>query len=369
MTMLVSYWDAGWILLDVTDPARPTVVRDHDFPSPNIAGVSPPEGNAHQAFWSSDRRFVIASSEDFAPFRLSGDIVSGPFAGQQFNTVVASNTRAITPQQPLIGGRGGGRPPRGGGLPTYYVGLACDPLPQAPTTNAVALVQRGTCTFAVKGQNVQAAGYTAGLVFNSAAVGNCEGASGMSVTERLTIPLIGVVPRSLGFAILGVSGYNPANCPTGANPSLPAVGTRGADILIESEFDAWGYVHLLDGATFREIGQYAVPEALTPGFSTSFGRLSVHEVKTDSRPGMNLAYVSYYDAGARVLQFGPGGIREVGSFIDVGGNNFWGTFPHYLGTDPNIRPIAQTTERPLLLFSDKDYGLYILRYTGPESAP
>jgi hypothetical protein len=31
--MLLSYWDAGWIVLDVTDPARPVYKGDSDYPS------------------------------------------------------------------------------------------------------------------------------------------------------------------------------------------------------------------------------------------------------------------------------------------------------------------------------------------------
>jgi hypothetical protein len=47
------------------------------------------------------------------------------------------------------------------------------------------------------------------------------------------------------------------------------------------------------------------------------------------------------------------GIQEVGFFIDEDGNHFWGTFPHRLGSSQS---------EPLLLFSDPDIGLYILRY-------
>src|SRR5204863_284806 len=37
-------------------------------------------------------------------------------------------------------------------------GIACTPLPGGSLNGAIAVVQRGTCTFAVKGQTVQAAG-------------------------------------------------------------------------------------------------------------------------------------------------------------------------------------------------------------------
>ena len=48
-------------------------------------------------------------------------------------------------------------------------GLACSPLPSAAAAGKVALVLRGTCTFAVKINNVAAAGALAALVYNNTA--------------------------------------------------------------------------------------------------------------------------------------------------------------------------------------------------------
>jgi hypothetical protein len=50
--------------------------------------------------------------------------------------------------------------------------------------------------------------------------------------------------------------------------------------------------------------------------------------------------------------------EEVGHFIDEGGNNFWGVA---LAEDQNGDRI--------ILASDRDFGLYIFRYTGPIPAP
>ena len=69
---------------------------------------------------------------------------------------------------------------------------------------------------------------------------------------------------------------------------------------------------------------------------------------------MNLAYISYYNAGVRVVKFGKGGDHEKSaSSSPKAANHFWGTFPHRLGKSQGA---------PLLLFSDRDSGLYILRY-------
>ena len=66
-----------------------------------------------------------------------------------------------------------------------------------------------------------------------------------------------------------------------------------------------------------------------------------------------MAYSSYYAAGMRVFTFGAGGLTRQGKFIDEGGNNFWGVEQF---TSGGVRYFAG---------SDRDYGLYIFRYTGP----
>jgi hypothetical protein len=144
---------------------------------------------------------------------------------------------------------------------------------------------------------------------------------------------------------------------TGPEGTDIVVGTQGERYTASTEFDGWGYVQLHDARdpNLRIIDSYAVPEALDESFAQGFGDLSVHEAKADPRANVNLAYISYYAAGARVVKFDRKGIVEKGFFIDEGGNNFWGTFPHQTG---------RSRGAPLLLFSDRDLGLYILRYDG-----
>jgi len=57
----------------------------------------------------------------------------------------------------------------------------------------------------------------------------------------------------------------------------------------------------------------------------------------------------------RVVRFGNSGIEEVGHFIDQGGSDFWGIEPIRLGASRGA---------PLIPASDRDFGLYIFRYTG-----
>lgn len=340
--MLLSYWDAGYIVLNVDNPAAPVFVNDTDFTDPDPeTGFSPPEGNAHQAEWSHNNEFIIGTDEDFSPFRTTVAIDSGPFAGQNFVASQGNAVPQITPSNPLSG-------------PTYFVGLGCNasPPPAAPSADAIAVIERGVCSFTEKVTNAQNAGYAAGIVFNSAAPGNCEGIVNMAASGN--IPFL-FVSRSTGFKILGITGYDPANCPSGTNPPLPPAGTQGSDVTLSAVFDGWGYVHLFNAATLEEIDTYAVAEGLDPAFATGFGNLTVHEVAVDKET--NLAYLSYYDAGLRVIKFDSSGIQEVGHFIDANGNDFWGVQIFRLPDDP--------TEQTYVAASDRDSGLWIFKYTGP----
>jgi len=141
----------------------------------------------------------------------------------------------------------------------------------------------------------------------------------------------------------------------------PEVGDIGGRVTVEGLFDGWGYVHLysFDAETgaVAEIDQYAVPESLDESFARGFGDLSVHEVAMD-RDQEGLAYISYYGAGFRVVEYGPDGITEVGAFVAPEGSNFWGV---EYWTSP-------TTGEDYVLASDRNTGLWVLSYE-PEMQP
>jgi hypothetical protein len=147
----------------------------------------------------------------------------------------------------------------------------------------------------------------------------------------------------------------------------PDVGDLGPRVSAQSEFDGWGYARMVDTSTAsapNEVGQFNIPETADPAFASGFGDLTVHEVEVprndpneggDSPDKDKLAYFSWYSGGLRVVDItDPSDPQEVGHHIDVGGNNHWGVA---LAKDPSGDRIV--------LASDRDFGLYIYRYTGP----
>jgi hypothetical protein len=347
--MLVSYWDAGYVKLDVTDPLNPIYLADSDFANPDPEAlesglVVAPEGNAHQAEFTADNAYVIASDEDFDASRLLGTNVTD---ATELNASEGSGTKRL-PAGTTLEGVG------------VFAGRACPGDPAVPNgdngdlINDIAIVERGVCTFSEKVASVIAAGgYEAILVFNRTGTDACNGSLGMDVTGD--IHTFGVTPRAQGFAIFGVP-YDNAACLAGVGPEqLPVVlGTRGDTLRFSSTYDGWGYVHLFRNGSgeLQELDTYAVPEAHDPAFASGFGDLSVHEVAVSTAAPAR-AYFSYYAAGFRVTKIENDKLVEVGHFIDQGGSNFWGvqTFMH--------------NGEELVAASDRDHGLYIFRYTGP----
>jgi len=365
-TMLLSYWDAGWVLLDVDDPANPTFISDSDYPFPDslLPEVEFPEGNGHQAEFSPDGRYIIGTDEDFSPYRLERDVLtvtSGPNAGDYPGGVFGWTV----PIQEYPDGEIAG--------PTLYGGLGCPsnatygqqvPIPNAamlqadPGEEKVVVLQRGVCFFSEKVEQAQLAGYDAVIIANhhigSGDGANPDGSLCGSQGHEFTPTIAGACTGHRAFHLIF------GQTPTYAGDPLqddPEVGALGADVRAAAQFDGWGYVRLLDRRTMEEIDAYAIDEALVDDFAQGHGDLSVHEVAVDPRK-RGLAYLSYYSGGLRVIRYGKHGIEEVGHYIDDDGNNFWGVEVH------RLRGRGRLSGKTLVLASDRDSGLWIFRYTG-----
>ncbi|HET7703543.1 MAG TPA: PA domain-containing protein [Candidatus Limnocylindrales bacterium] len=347
--MLLSYWDAGYVALDVTDPLAPSYVGDTDFTDPDPEALESgwtvaPEGNGHQSEVTRDDRYLIGADEDFSPLAVLGRNLDD---GTDLTVTQGSDTRLLLDAQVVEG-------------PGVFVGRACNGDAAVPAGGAgvqVAVVERGLCTFSEKVANVIAAGgYEAVLIFNRVGTdGGCDGTLGMTVEGDIVT--VGVAPRGEGFAIFDQA-YDDAACLDGTGPARLAValGTVGDTLRLTGRFDGWGYVHLFDygSGKMAELDTFALPEAHDQAYVRGFGDLSVHEVAT-SHVRDDLAYLSYYSGGFRVLKITDDEkLAEVGHFIDVGGNNFWGV------------QVFQSGGVEYVAASDRDSGLYIFRYTGSE---
>jgi len=343
--LLDSYWDAGYLLIDVENPAKATYIGDTDFENedPLVPGISPPEGNAHEAEFSFDNTYFLGADEDFNPYRSDKFFVDDQ--ERPAVEVGGGTSPASLPDQTLSG-------------KVVYGGYGCpaDPtvLPKAsdytpeqlgllPGDEKILLMQRGpsgdpsadyngngdltddACFPGEKAAKAFDAGWDAIVLVNrhlgsddSTGVPFCG--SGAYDPAK---PMVTVCTTHSAYHEL--FGTTPQFTTPYSSTDAPAIGAVSVKrVKATSIFDAWGYLSLYrrGAGKIERVDSYAIPEALDPAFAFGFGDLSIHEIATD--PGQNIAYSSYYAGGVRVFGFGPSGIQELGHYIDANGNNFWG---------------------------------------------
>ncbi|GAA1784413.1 LVIVD repeat-containing protein [Agromyces lapidis] len=372
--MLLSYWDGGFVLLDVTDPANAEFIADTDFPEvdPELLeslGVSlTPEGNAHQAEFTIDGNLFIGTDEDFAPYRTDAlNITTGEYAGEYESVIVPGGQPPAALEDLTLSG------------PVVYGGYGCpdsEPLPSPEDIpgylesleegdETIIVLQRGptgdpsateeACFPGEKAHEAALAGWDS-VLFVQRHVDPDEAfcGSGAFVDEIVAI-------CTTHEAFHKLFGLDPVEGPW-SYPEDLAIGTIGERIEVGSIFDGWGYVHLYDTATMAELDTYAIDEAHDPDYAFGYGDLSVHEVAVDPQDP-SLAYLAYYSGGLRAIQIMCDGepydpetvtdtsgceLVEVGGYLDEAGNDFWGV-ETFVGEDGMTYVLA----------SDRDSGLWI----------
>ncbi len=376
--MLDSYWDAGYVMLDVENPAKATYIGDSDFETvdPLVPGISPPEGNAHEAEFSHDNTYFMGADEDFNPYRSDKFFVNDQ--ERPAVEVAGGLSPASLPDQTLSGKGvyGGYGCPAGPDVPLRSDYTDAE-LGLQPGDEAILLLQRGpsgdpsadfngngdltddACFPGEKAAEAFAAGWDAIVLVN-----RHFGADDSTGRAELWL---GRLHRPDGHDLHDPRGVpravrDDAGVRRGGLPGGPAGDRRR-----EHRARAWHLevrrLGLREPVPSRERQGRADrlvrdPEALDPAFAFGFGDLSVHEVAMD--PGQNRAYSSYYAGGMRVFDFGESGIEEVGHFIDDDGSNFWGVETFTLSS-----PKAGDLQgKRLFAGSDRDFGIQIFRYTG-----
>jgi hypothetical protein len=367
--MMADYWDAGYLTFDVTNPADPRYIGDSTFDGPDpLTNLSPQEGNGHQGEFSHDNKYILAADEDFSPFRPGTfEITTGPNAGEFDSVSVGGGAAAaFLPDRRMNG-------------PTVYGGYGCDasdPIPPragvglrplAPGEEAIIVLQRGpagdpdnpeaACFPGEKAENGILAGYDAVLLVNHHA-GEAGGVFCGSGDFPATPPIATVCTTHEALhTIFDEPNDTTVPYPPGHGPPL---GDLGQDVSADSEFDGWGYAHLIRNmpGKMETIDSFAIEPSLNPDLAAGYGDLSIHEFATD--PERNIAYSSYYAGGMRVFSFGEGGLTEVGRYIDDEGSNFWG-----------VEQFTTASGERLFAGSDRDFGLQVFRYTGtvPNQRP
>ena len=324
----VSYWDAGFVMLDISDPEDPVFLG-------RTAYAPGEEGNAHSVDESPNGKILAAADEDYIPFELQ--FTSSAFSGlrEAFEAdwtapIVTLPGRAMAGEVAHVG-RGCPADPALG-LPVADPYLA-DP------AGKIALIERGVCRFDNKIARAQLAGAIGAIVYNNEANGETPfGMAGDSpvllgspdvIGTTITIPGISVV-RSTGLLL---------------RDGTPPVTARAAAV-----FNGWGalrFFDISDPADPVQISSFATANVSNEDVALD-GTWTVHNPEWHGTK----VYVSWYSDGVRVLDLrDPTAPEEVAFWVGAGAPadappvNIWSVVPH----------------EGLLLASDRNYGLYILK--------
>ncbi|HVL31554.1 MAG TPA: PA domain-containing protein [Solirubrobacteraceae bacterium] len=322
----LSYWDAGVLTLDISDPASPVLLGRTAF-------APGEEGNAHSVDEGRGGSILAQADEDYTPFH--SEFRSSAFAGTRpaieaaFTPLIAERpSRELAGEVVHVG--------RGCPANSIAAGSPQDPYLADPA-GRIALVERGGCRFDHKVARAQLAGATGVIVFNNADGGEALVLMGGTIpvsmpdgsSVSITIAAI-FVQRSTGLLLRD------------ATPPVTAS--------VKEVFDGWGYLRLYDisdPANPVALSTFATANTNNEAVATE-GTWSVHNPEI---VGSRL-YASWYSDGVRVIDISnPRAPRETafwtgaGAPSDAPAVNIWSVVPH----------------KGLLLASDRNFGLYVLK--------
>ena len=354
---VVSYWDAGFVTLDVTDPANPEFLGDSTYPETDPLG-RPYEGNAHAAVFGGNGSFIIGGDEDFdaTAFGVTFEGVTYDAGPADFGP--STSAVALEGEVVWTGGEG----------------CSAGEIPDSTNDNQIALIQRGTCEFSTKAARAGEAGYVGYIVANDATRGDALITMAPGVeADAVDIPGVFV-------------GYSTGELMK-AGGSVSGAGNLS--------YNGWGYLRVLNNTggllsvpdkspgpepktsvdQLGEIGYYAPAETLEEpeGDPYASGDLTMHNIEVDPSTedveatfdGGPRMFVSWYSLGMRALEYRPGhwhtnangegsyswNVHEVGRYIaPVEGSNFWGVHVDAVGG------------QQVVLASDRNTGLWIFTF-------
>lgn len=326
----VSYWDAGAVILDISDLDNPRYVGRTQFAPGD-------EGNAHSAVPAKGGRLLVQADEDVYTRNEALYVQVG--ASSELVDASYGSFRTLAGSEGVFG-------------PTVYVGRGCPEsgggLPEDPyfadPVGRVALVDRGDCTFVEKVQRAQQLG-AIGVVIGNRGPGTIALDGDVSA---LRIPAAMIAQDSADRVKEAL-----------ARGEAVAIGLSTE----QGRYDDWGYLRfwdITDPTNPVQVAQFATEHARPDPRqgAPEGGWYTAHQpVVLGDR-----LYVSWYSDGVRILDIAdPTRPREVGYFVPPRGEPRPG------------EPVAHT-QRPfvwgiyvrgdLILASDQHTGLYILRERG-----
>ncbi len=300
----LSHWDAGVVMLDISDPANPAFLGRTTY-------APGEEGNAHSIWLAKQEKLLVVADEDFLPGAALMEITEpARLAGP-----VSAIEGALTVQMCGLGQSSG---------EVAYVGRGCNADTHSSNpAGKVALIDNGGCAFREKIVRAQGAAATGVIVAqNTAALLSAMGGSSAGVT----IPGV-MISRADGDRLKNALADGPLRIALANDPS-----------------HTWGF------ARFFDISDPTAPRQLST-FATARTRqcpapdgvwYTVHNpfVVGDT------AYFSWYSDGVRAVDISdPAKPREIAFWVPPQQPLVWGLY----------------VQDDLVFLSDINNGLFILK--------
>lgn len=313
----LSYWDAGAVFLDISDPSQPRYLGR------TVYAISD-EGDTHSAVEADGGRLLITTDEDFDPTPAANTLtLTAPaaLAGLQ-PAIDLSVTRQLADTGPVTG------EVVSIGKASVGVDLLADP------KGKIALIDTTSETSQPRAAALRA---------------QEAGAIGVIVTR----PVFRNTRPDTKFTIPGV-GVNKET----ADPIKAAL-AAGEKVQVELKAapGVWGYLRFWDIRDLSkpvQVGSFAVPDALRP----TSAQPGFHAVHNPFVRGTRL-YASWYTDGVRVIDIAdPANPREVGHFVPPFVEGVRLT-PGPGGKFPMVWGVVE--HNGLILLSDMQTGLWIVR--------
>jgi hypothetical protein len=319
-----SYWDAGMILLDISDVTAPRLVGQLNYPPPAA-------GNTHAVMPLKGEQFAVIADEDFSPTESTFEVLApDAIAGAKPHHFGAFG-RPLENKPPLMG-------------EVVYVGRGCpESPPQVPVedpyltspSGKIAAILRGSCNFSLKVLRAQQAGAIGAVIINNDPADGVAGLGGWDAA--LTIPAAGVSLET---------GNEITNTLTAGETVSVRMGILPGE---------WGFTRIADvsdPANPALVAEIVIPQ--TRQFPPEPGTWTVHNPWVDG----DLLYLSHYWGGVRAYDVSnPSRPVELGHLI-----------PADLEVSPGQKAHASvwgvmTDSRGYIYASDMTSGLWVLRRT------
>lgn len=349
--LYASYWDAGLVLLDISDPTDP------QFIGQTQPGGTDNEGNTHVAvpYEIDGEDHVIVGDEDFVgPGPVPHVIVNEApgdadvSADEAWGGTEQTDTRPLAEVAPL-----------GPGLAFEADSHETCTFTQASAAASgedvwFGVVKRGTCPFQTMVSNAESAGADGVIIVN-----NVEGRTAGTAAGDIPALMIEQEPGDRLLASIS---------PTSSDVRVTL------DLLPPDGIDPWGFMRVVkvgdldDPSTWTQVSTFKAPHVDTLEGQGPENTFSAHNpiVGPDGR-----VYFAWYTNGVRVLEpSGTGGeFEEVASFVPLPSDHeddndsdpngiaednagFWGSMAI---THPRTGDV-------LVFNSDRNRGIYILGY-------